>query len=54
MNANIQIFDQLTKFNVWNKHNQQMEKMYNGREEFMNILSYVDFEKMCNVIKNFP
>ena len=31
-----------------------MEQIYNVREELMNILSYVDFEKMCNIIKNSP
>ena len=28
-----------------------MEQMYNAGEELMNILSYVDFAKLCNVIK---
>ena len=27
---------------------------HNGREGLMNILTYVGFEKLCNVIKNFP
>ena len=44
---------QLSKFNVWNKKNQQIEKC-NAREEMMNILTYVDFAKLCNVIKSFP
>ena len=43
MNPNIQIVFHLSKFNVWNQQNQQMEKMYNGREELKNIFSYVDF-----------
>ena len=44
INAHIKIVAQLSKFNVRNKDNQQMEQNYNTREEFMNILSYVDFE----------
>ena len=31
-----------------------MEKIYNGRYELKNILSYVDFTWLCNVIKEFP
>ena len=27
--------------------------MYNGRENLVNILSYVDFAKLCNVIQIF-
>ena len=53
MNDHIQIVAQLSKFNAWNKHNQQMEQMYIGREELMNISSCVDFAKLCNVINNF-
>ena len=53
MNSHIQIVAQLSKFNEWNKENQQMEQMYNAREEMMNILSYVDFSKLCNVMKVF-
>ena len=30
MNANIQIVDQLSKFNAWNQYNQQTEQMHNG------------------------
>ena len=28
--------------------------MYNTREEMINILSYFDYAKLCNVIKYFP
>ena len=28
--------------------------MYNTREELMNTLSYVDFSKLCKLIKYFP
>ena len=31
-----------------------MKQMNNGREELMNIFSYVDFANLCNVIKHFP
>ena len=54
MNVNIKIFAQLSKFNVWNQHNKQIEQMYNGIEELVNILSYVDFEKLYHVINYFP
>ena len=53
MNANFQIVDQLSKFNVCNQDNQQIEQIYNERKELMNIMSYVEFSKPCNVIKNF-
>ena len=46
MNYNIQVVSQLSKVDVWNKDNQQMEKMYNVRQDFMNILSRVDFSKL--------
>ena len=54
MNASIQIVYQLSKLNVWNQHNQQMERMYNGIDELLNILSCVGFAKLCYVIKNLP
>ena len=54
MNYCVQIVAQLSKVNVCNKDNQQMEKMYNAIEDMMNILSYVDFAIMCNVNKYFP
>ena len=53
MNDNTQIVAKLSKVNVWNKNNQQMEKMYNGREELVNIFSYVDIKKLFNVRINF-
>ena len=34
--------------------NQLREPMYVAREKWKNILSYVDFSKICNVIKSFP
>ena len=54
MNFHIKVMDQLSKFIKWNKYNQQMEPMYISREEWMNILSCVDFFKLCHVIKYFP
>ena len=53
MNVHIQIVAQLSKVNARNKDNQQMEKMYNAREKIMNILSYVDFEKVYHAITYF-
>ena len=43
INANIQIVAQLSKVNVRNKHNQQMEEIYNERDILTNIFSYVGF-----------
>ena len=31
-----------------------MYRMYNAREEIMNILCHVDFAKLCNAIQLFP
>ena len=42
------------KSRKWNKKNQQMEPMYVAREKGNNILSYVDFSKICYVMKSFP
>ena len=38
---------------VQNRNN-RWEKMYNAREEIMNILNCVYFEKLCNGITFFP
>ena len=54
MNTHIQIVAQLSKVDAWNKENQQMEQIYNARQVLMNILSYVDFARLCVVIKYFP
>ena len=53
-NANIQIVAQISKANVWNKDNQKMKQMYNVIEKLMNILSHVNFSKLCNIMHNFP
>ena len=44
INANIQIVAQLSKVNVRNKHNQQMEEIYNERYELTNILVMLVFQ----------
>ena len=44
----------LSQVNVWIKNNQKMEVIYNAREHMKNILSHVDFAKLCQVIKYFP
>ena len=54
MNANIQISAQLSKTYVWNQDSQQMEQIYNGREDGKNIFSYAHFARLCDVIKKFP
>ena len=43
------------KFLKYNRENQKIEPMFIAREEWMNILSYVDccFSKLCHVIKYF-
>ena len=53
MKLHVQIVDQLSKFNLWNKDNKIMELMYNAREKMMNILSCVVFAKLCHIIKYF-
>ena len=54
MNSHINVVDQVSKVVKWNKDNQQMEPMYTAREEWINILSHVDFSKMCHLIQYFP
>ena len=44
----------LSKVVKCNKDNQQMEPMYIPIEKWVNILSCVDFSKLCHVIKYFP
>ena len=49
----IKIVTQLSKVNVWNKENQKLEQMYNSREEIMNTLIYVDFQKCEMSLSSF-
>ena len=51
MKSHVQIVAQLSKVNIRNKENQQMELMYKSIEDMMNILSYADFAKLCHAIK---
>ena len=44
----------LSKVNVCNKENKKKELIYNARERMINILSYVDFAKLCHKINYFP
>ena len=53
MKYHIKVVAQLSKVLRWNKYDQQIEPMYIVREEYMSILGYVDFEKICHVIKYF-
>ena len=54
MNKHIKVVAQLSKVIKQNKENQPMEPMYVAREIGRNILSYVDFSKICNIMKYFP
>ena len=54
MNSHIKVVDQLSKVVKRSKQNQQREPMYVAREIRRNILRYVDFSKICYVIKSFP
>ena len=54
MKSHVQIVAQLSQVNVWNKNNRKMEVMYNAREHMKNILSYVDFSRLFQVIKYIP
>ena len=49
INANIQIVAQLSNIYVWEE-----KKMNNGTEKQKNMLSYIDFTRLCSVIKKFP
>ena len=51
---NIQVIAKLLRMYVWNKQKYKTEHMCIGREEENNILSYVDFLRLCNVINQFP
>ena len=51
MNDNIQIVAQLSKNEVWKSYRQPMEQMYNERVNEKNILSYVHFARLRDVIK---
>ena len=53
MNSHIKVVAQLSKVVKRNKQNQHMEEMYIAREKIKNILSYVDFSKLCHVITYF-
>ena len=53
MNSHIKVVSQLSKVVKWNKYNQQMEPIYVARETGRNILIYVDFSKICYIIKSF-
>ena len=53
ISAHIQIVAQLLRFNVWNKENKKTEEIYSLREKIIIILSYVNFEKLYNVMKFF-
>ena len=44
----------VTKICKRNKDNHQKESTYISREEWMNILSYVDLSKLYHVIQYFP
>ena len=47
-------FGSVITINVQNKNNQKMEVIYNARDHMKNILSYVDFANMCQLVKYFP
>ena len=51
MNDNIQIVAQLSKNEAWKPYRQPMEQMYIERVDEKNILSYVHFARLCDVIK---
>ena len=54
INENIQVVTQLSKIYVWKIYIQKKEHMYIGREDEKNILSYVDFTRLRNVMSRFP
>ena len=54
MDSHIKVVSQFSKVVKWNKYNQQIELIYISRDKWMNILTRVDFSKLCHIIKNFP
>ena len=53
MNSHIKVLSQSSKGVKWNIKNQRMENIYNATETKGNILSYVDFSKLCHIITYF-
>ena len=53
INADLQIVAHLSKIYARNKHSKETEQTYNGREYLKNILSSVDFTRVCNVMQKF-
>ena len=49
MNSHINVMAHLSKAVKWNKENQQMDQCI----LLINILSYVNFSKLCHVIQYF-
>ena len=54
MEKYIKVVAQLSKVVIRNKKNQLMEPMYTAREKGKNIMSYVNFSEIQNIIKYFP
>ena len=54
MFEHVKFVSQLSNFLKQNKDSDEMKSMLIAREKKKNIISYVDFSKICHVIKCFP
>ena len=50
----VKVMYQFSNVVKWNKESDEMESMLIAREKGENIISYVDFSKICHVINCFP
>ena len=51
---NVQVVAQLSITDLWNQQSQKMDNMIITREDYTNILRWVDFSRLSNVIYQFP
>ena len=50
----VKVMSQFSNVVKWNKQDDDTESILIAREKGGNIISYVDFSKICHVIKYFP
>ena len=47
----VKVVDQFSRVVNYNKESDEMESMFIAREEREHIISYIDFSRVCHVIK---
>ena len=52
--VNVEVVAQLSVIDVYNPKSQYKDEIIISREDFKNVLSYVDFLRLCYVISQFP